>query len=227
MELTLEQAVEWRATLWAAATQYALNRAQTVLPVNANVLEIGFNSGLMSCYLAQTFGWKITGYEISHEQIKKAQTNALQYLITDKVNFNYCPPEKTFEIPGEYDAIFLKSILYHNKSQENYKKWIHWLHSKLKPGGVLIAIENGQGHFLDRFYRNQLKNVSWKDNVFYSSAMEAEFKSTFKTTDIAYFGGFSQYLTAAPALCRAIMQIEKLFPHNADNCFIASIFAQK
>ena len=49
---SLSEAVEWRIPVWAPAVTSALDRAAAMLPSDAKVLEIGYNSGMMSCYMA-------------------------------------------------------------------------------------------------------------------------------------------------------------------------------
>ena len=74
--LNLVDAVEWRTKIWAPAVESALSGLEKIIPQNSSVLEIGYNSGIMSCYLAERFGWNITGYEISTSQQQKAIENA-------------------------------------------------------------------------------------------------------------------------------------------------------
>lgn len=53
---SLNEAVEWRTPIWVLAVSSALDRAATLLPSDARVLEIGYNSGMMSCYMAAMNG---------------------------------------------------------------------------------------------------------------------------------------------------------------------------
>lgn len=53
---SLGEAVEWRIPLWVPAVSSALDRAEAMLPSDAKVLEIGYNSGMMSCYMAAMNG---------------------------------------------------------------------------------------------------------------------------------------------------------------------------
>ena len=46
---------------------------------------------------------------------------------------------------GDYDTVFLKSVLYHISDKDNYRNWLDWLHSVVKDGGLVIAVENGRG----------------------------------------------------------------------------------
>ena len=54
--LSLNEAVEWRVPVWAPAVSSALDRAAAMLPSDAKVREIGYSSGMMSCYMATMNG---------------------------------------------------------------------------------------------------------------------------------------------------------------------------
>jgi len=223
MKITLNEAVEWRVPIWGPAIHDALTRARPHLPPGSRVLELGYNSGKMSCFLAQNYGWKITGYEITQEQQKKASLNAQTLGLLEEIDFRYCPPEKTFNISDKFDGIFVKSFLYHNKSFDGYVEWLNWFKSRLNPNGRLIAVENGEGRWTDRLIRNHLiPNCSWKNNQFYNEKIEGRLKEIFPKVEVHYFGGISQYLTSVPIAAKLAQKFE--FP-KAKNCFIAAINA--
>jgi len=226
-QLTLDKAVEWRAPLWSSAVESGLSQAK--LPSGSRVLELGYNSGLMSCYMNMAYGWKISGVEVSSEQKHLAQLNAKQFGIESNVEFHSCRPEETKDFPGQFDGVFVKSFLYHNKRLSDYKDWIKWIHEKLNKDGVFMAIENGKGHFIDRFYRNYLmRNCTWKDNTFYDQDIEDYMRSLFSRVTVQYFGGLSQYATGFPGLCSKLIEIEKkLNITGAQNCFIAAVVCKK
>ena len=46
-----DEAIEWRITIWSPATSMDLNRAVALLPSDAKVLRIGYDSGMMFCYI--------------------------------------------------------------------------------------------------------------------------------------------------------------------------------
>ena len=54
--LFINEAVEWRIPIWAPAVSRALDTAAAILPSDAKILEIGYNSGMMSCYMAAMKG---------------------------------------------------------------------------------------------------------------------------------------------------------------------------
>jgi cyclopropane fatty-acyl-phospholipid synthase-like methyltransferase len=222
-KITLDMAVEWRVPIWSPAIQWALDHSN--LSKDSNVLELGFCSGKMSCFLAQNLGWNMNSFECVEKYVEVANSNAKFYQVTDRTNFTYLHQDNTFSIQDKYDGIFLKSFLYHNKNMDKYLEWIKWLYDRLEVGGKLVLSENGQGHFLDRFYRSKVQqNNTWKENILYSSKIESELKKVFPNNEIKYFGGISQYLTPIAPLSHLAQKIER---PNADNCFIVSIVATK
>lgn len=225
---TLNEAVEWRMPIWAPAVSSALERAASLLHSDAKVLEVGYNSGMMSCYMASHYGWNLVGYEISGSARKKAVKIAQQYGLEEKCDFYTCLPEKTLTIKGSYDAVFIKSVLYHISDRAVYKHWLDWLHSVVRDRGVIIAVENGKGGVFDRIYRKTVKKSRWASFLLFNRWTEEEFRQRFRYVDIRYFGRFSQFFTPFPKLCRAIRPVEEKFcPANTDHCFVASIVAQR
>jgi cyclopropane fatty-acyl-phospholipid synthase-like methyltransferase len=228
IEPTLDEAIEWRIPIWAPAVSNALNHAATMLPLNAKVLEIGYNSGMMSCYMAARYGWNVVGYDIDDSSRIRAETTARHYNLEQMTDFRVCSPDNTLSIKGEYDVVFLKSVLYHISDKDVYRSWLDWLHSIVRDGGLIIAVENGKGGVLDRLYRKWFKKSRWADFLLFDGWTEQEFRQIFKYVDIKYFGRFSQFFTAFPRVCNLITSFENRFlPPNMDHCFVASIVAQK
>lgn len=225
---SLSEAVEWRIPIWSPAVISALDRAAAIVPSDAKVLEVGYNSGLMSCYMASHYGWKIVGYDISDSSRIKATKTAWQYALEEKIDFRVCSPDETLSIQGVYDAVFLKSVLYHISDKGVYREWLNWLHSVVKDGGVVIAVENGRGGLLDRIYRKRVKKSRWADFLLFDRWAEQEFQQRFRLVDVRYFGRFSQFFTSLPKACSLIQTLEdRVCPASADHCFVASIVAQK
>jgi predicted O-methyltransferase YrrM len=224
----LSEAVEWRVPIWAPAVLSALDRASAKLPYNSRVLEIGYNSGMMSNYMAAKYSWNIIGYDIYDSSRIKAEEVAHNYGIEEMMDFRVCSPDETLSIQGDYNAVFLKSVLYHISDKDVYRHWLDWLYSVVKDGGIIIAIENGKGGMIDRFYRERFKKSRWADFLLFDSWAEQEFSRRFKQVDVKYFGRFSQFFTPLPKLCNLIRSFEnRFFPPSKDHCFVASIVAQK
>lgn len=225
-KLSLEQATEWRYPIWTPAISFSLEKGSKLLRPGSRVLEIGYNSGLMSIYMAKEFGYHVDGYEVNEQQQINASKLAKRYGVEGKVNFYACPPEKTKDtVNGPYDAIFIKSFLYHNKNLKDYLAWIDWFKSLLKTGGVLMATENGQGNYLSKLYRKKfLKNCTWKENYFFDVKVEEHLKKNFSKVHSKYFGGISQFATSFPNACHFLQKFENPDPNN---CFVASVTAVK
>jgi len=225
---TLNEAVEWRIPIWAPAVSSALDRAATMLPSDAKVLEIGYNSGMMSCYMARHYGWNIVGYDIADSSQIKAEETTRHYGLEGMTDFHVCSPDETLSIQGDYDAVFLKSVLYHISDKDIYRNWLDWLHSVVKDGGLVVAVENGKGGVLDRFYRKIIKRSRWADFLLFDGWAEQEFRQKFRHVDVKYFGRFSQFFTTLPKACSLMRPLENRFcPPSVENCFVASIVAQK
>ena len=129
---------------------------------------------------------------------------------------------------GPYDAVFIKSVLYHIAEREVYRRWLDWLHGVVRKDGVVIAVENGKGGAIDRFYRGIVKKSRWADFLLFDAWTEKELGLRFRSVDIEYFGRLSQFFTRIPAVCKGVQSLEKrLWAPGAGNCFVASIVAQK
>jgi len=225
---TLNEAVEWRIPIWAPAVESALSRAAAILPSNAKVLEIGYNSGMMSCYMAGLYGWNIVGYDIRDSAKARAVETSRRYGLQGKTDFHVCAPDETLFLKGDYDAVFLKSVLYHISDRAVYGSWLNWLHSIVKDGGVIIAIENGKGGVLDMFYRKIIKRSRWSNFLLFDRWVAQEFQLRFNRVEIRCFGRFCQFFTTLPETFNLIRSIEdRFFQASVDNCFVASIVAQK
>jgi predicted O-methyltransferase YrrM len=226
--LTLSEAVEWRTPIWAPAVQHALEHAANLLPSGANVLEVGYNTGMMSCYMASHYRWHLVGYDISESLRTKAVETAQRYRLEDVTDFRVCLPEDTLSISGPYDAVFLKSVLYHITDKAVYRAWLDWLQGVVRDGGVAIVVENGKGGLLDKIYRKRIKKSRWATSLLFDKWAEGEFQKRFRQVDVKCFGRFSHFFTFFPRLCAvAIATEEKLCPPDANHCFVAALVARK
>jgi cyclopropane fatty-acyl-phospholipid synthase-like methyltransferase len=91
----LDEAVEWRIPIWRPAVSNAFDRAAAILPSDAKVLEIGYNSGMMSCYMAARYEWNIVGYDISDSSRIKAEETARRYGAEEMIDFEFVCLEKS------------------------------------------------------------------------------------------------------------------------------------
>lgn len=52
-----------------------------------------------------------------------------------------------------YDAVFAKTVLYSSASITEYREWVEWIGSVLRPGGILVNYETGRVSALLQAYR--------------------------------------------------------------------------
>ena len=227
--LTIEQAVEWRPGLWAPATRAALEMAADRLVPGASCLEVGYGTGMMACYLAGRHGLVVTGYDVNPEARMKATENARRYGVEGRTDFRLCQRDETLSIAGEWDVVFMKSVLFHIREPATYEKWLRWVRSVLAPGGVFIAVENGRGANLVRLFRLHVARRNWARLCLFDSDRLADFCRTFDRVDAKYFGHVvSPFLSGSPSICTVARLVEDwLWPPSADNCFVAAVVARR
>ena len=226
--LRLEDCLEWRPLAWAPAASTALDLAHPLLVPGARILEVGYFSGMMSCYLAATFGVHVTGYEVDPSSPTRARRNAEQYGLAALTDFRAGPAESVFEIQGPFDAVFMKSMLAQVTTSEEYDRWLCWVHSVLRQGGALIALENGRGGWLTRLYRHVLSPKAYRNNCLIDHKRLEAYRRVFPLVEARYFGRVSQFLTGLPWLFRATVAIEnRLCPPTEDANFVTAIVAFK
>jgi cyclopropane fatty-acyl-phospholipid synthase-like methyltransferase len=199
---------------------------EQVLP-GSRVLEISYGDGLLTCHLCQELGWHIVCLEMDGKALRLAQRHARQYRFSNCIEFRCCAPEETLQHCGQYDAVFIKTVLYHSQSLEEYGLWLDWILSVLRPGGVFINFESGRANALTQCYR-RLRRRSYTDLCLYKSDIEALYDSRFEIIDRRYYGGWSQFLAPLSSLYSLGSRIEEaLRPRHADNSFIVSIIARR
>lgn len=225
---TLIECVEWRPMLWARATESALELAADVLTPGSNVLEVGYHSGMMSCYLARHYGVRVFGYEINAEAEKVAIGNRERFgLDKQQVAFRVCRPDETMSITGTFDAIFMKSFLAQVSTPPDYVRWLTWARSLLRPSGCLIAVENGAGNWPVKLYRSRISQRRYARFCLIDHDRLNDFRSVFGRVDVRFFGRYSQFLEGVPALAKAALFLEShLSPPNESVHFVAAVVAR-
>ncbi len=215
------------ATMWERVLTDTLPEMQQVGPAGCKVLELGYGDGLLSCYLCRELGWQIVGFDIDPRVQASAKENSCKYGLDEHIKFHCCAPDEIRDHKGEYDAVFIKTVLYNSRTPEEYGQWLDWISSVLKPGGVLINFETGRANRFMQAYR-RLRKRSYTDLSLYTSAVEALYNERFKILYRRYYGGWSQFLSPfRQAYHLGYMIEEAMQPRNADNCFIVSVIAEK
>lgn len=213
--------------MWERVVLEALPEMQKLVPAGSRVLEVGYGDGLLSCYMSGKLEWRMTGLDKDERAQARAVKNAEKYGLNGRMVFNCCEPAQTRNHKGEYDAVFIKTVLYNSGTLKEYSLWLDWILSVLKPGGVLINFETGKASGMVQAYR-RLRKRSYTDLCLYTRATEKLYDERFKILYRRYYGGWSQFMAPLPALYRLAFRTEEaISSRDADNCFIVSIIAKK
>jgi predicted O-methyltransferase YrrM len=213
--------------MWERAVRGALPTMRKLVPAASRVLEVGYGDGLLACYLCRELNWRVVGVDVDPKAQQLAAQHARQHELSDQIEFRCSPPEETLRHDGQYDAVFIKTVLYNSQNLEEYGRWLDWILSVLKPGGILINLETGRANALTQCYR-RLRRRSYKDLCLYTRQVESLYEARFEMIDRHYYGGWSQFLAPVPALYHIASRLEEtLQPRHADNCFIVSIIARR
>lgn len=213
--------------MWERVLNAALPTMKTLVPAGSHVLEIGYGDGLLSCFLCHELGWTITGLDICSNAHAAATRNACLYGVSSSASFHCCSPEGIWEHSGQYDAIFIKTVLYNSSDLEEYSRWLDWILSLLRSGGVLVNFESGRANHLVQFYR-RLRRRSYTHLCLYTPEVEALYDARFKIIDRRYYGGLSQFLAPISCIYPIAARLEEAIKErDAGNCFAVSIIGKK
>jgi len=211
--------------MWARGVLEALPDLQDLVHADSAVLEVGYGDGLLSCYVCRKLGWRLTGLDASRDAQLLAEHHAERFGLGERVEFRSCPPEQTRQHRGQYDAVFIKTVLYNAPDLPEYARWLDWILAILRPGGILVNFETGRGNALVRGYR-RLRRRRYADLCLYTREVEALYDARFDIIHRRYYGGWSQFLAPLPPLYSLAARLEELGPRHADNSFIVSIIAR-
>jgi cyclopropane fatty-acyl-phospholipid synthase-like methyltransferase len=228
-EVTLRSALKagGAVVLWERVVREALPAMREMLPPGSRVLEAGYGDGLLTCYLIQEYGWRVVGLEVNPEAQRLAEQHARQSGLSDYVDFQCGDPEEIFRHRGQYDGVFIKTVLYNAANLGEYARWLDWILSVLKPGGVFINFATGRANALTQWYR-WLRRREYTGLCLYTSQIEALYDARFEIIERHYYGGLSQFLAPVPALCRVASRLEEtLRSRHADNSFIVSVIGRR
>lgn len=214
-------------TMWERAVLDMLSEIRRSVPPDSKVIEVGYGDGLLTCYFCSELGWEVTGFDILTTTRDIAQGNACRLGLENKAVFNCCTPEKTWQQTGEYDAVFIKTVLYNAPSFHEYGKWLDWVLSVLRPGGVLVNFETGRANRLVQAYR-RMRGREYTDFLLYTGEVEQLYDERFVILERRYYGGWSQFLAPLAPFYRVAYRTEETFrKRDADNCFIVGMIARK
>jgi protein-L-isoaspartate O-methyltransferase len=213
--------------MWERALREALPAMRELVPPESRVLEVGYGDGLLTCYLCQELGWRVVGLEVDREAQRRAGQHARLYGLSHRVEFGCGEPEAVLQHRGQYDAVFIKTVLYLSQTLEEYGIWLDWVSSVLRPGGIFINFATGRANALTQCYR-RLRRREYADLCLYTSRVEALYEVRFEIVQRRYYGGWSQFLAPLPALYQLAWRLEEsLRPRQADNSFIISVIARR
>jgi protein-L-isoaspartate O-methyltransferase len=227
-ELTLRAGLEagGAPVIWERALREAWPVIQTVAPPGSRILEVGYGDGRLTCYLARELGWRVVGLEVSRRAQEQARQAAREFGVAHLVEFLWGEPAATFKHRGQYDVMFIKTVLYNAPDLAEYGRWLDWIVSVLRPGGILVNFETGRGNALTRAYR-RLRRRDYVGCCLYTRRVEALYEARFDIIHRRYYGGVSQFLAPLPPLYSLAARLEEgLRPRQADNSFIVAIIAR-
>lgn len=109
-------------------------------PAPARLLDLGCGSGWTSVFYAKR-GYDVTGQDIAPDMIDLANENKARYGLSN-LQFRVSDYE---DLPfhDEFDGAIFYDSLHHSVDE---RAAIRAAHRALKPGGILITLEPGEGH---------------------------------------------------------------------------------
>lgn len=109
-------------------------------PPPGKLLDLGCGSGWTSVFLAKR-GYEVTGQDIATDMIDLARANAIRHEVT---NLRFVVADyEDMAFRDEFDCAVFYDSLHHAVDE---KTAIRAAYRALKPGGVLVTFEPGEGH---------------------------------------------------------------------------------
>lgn len=211
---------------WHGVLGDSLPAVAAAVPPGSQVLEVGYGDGVLTCWLADTFQWRVVGLDITDANRAAARGAADRFGVADRVDFQVCRPEETRRHRGSYDAVFIKTVLYSSATLDEYAAWLDWIGSVLRPGGMLVNYETGRANGFVQAYRRWRGRV-YTDLRLYTAAEERLYDERFEILFRRYYGGLSQFLAPLPGVYEAAVAVERTMQaRSADNCFAVAIVAR-
>lgn len=110
-------------------------------PPPARILDLGCGGGWTSSFFAMR-GYEVVGQDIAPDMIELAQENCARHGLEQRLSF-LCSDFESLDMDGQFDAAIFFDSLHH---AEDELLAIGSAYRALKPGGVLITHEPGDGH---------------------------------------------------------------------------------
>jgi SAM-dependent methyltransferase len=109
-------------------------------PPPARILDLGVGSGWTSIFLARR-GYEVVGRDICPDMIALAEQNCSQINI-DNASFEVGDYESML-YRNEFDAVLFYDALHH---AEDERAALKAAYAALRPGGICLTVEPGEGH---------------------------------------------------------------------------------
>lgn len=120
----------------------SIGTIMTLLPdPPARILDLGCGGGWTSIFFAKR-GYEVVGQDISQDMIDLATQNKAQHDIDSRLSF-VCRDYEDTTIDEEFDAVLFYDCLHH---ADDERAALASAYRALKPGGVTITHEPGEGH---------------------------------------------------------------------------------
>jgi len=196
----IKDIITWDAINWTRSFNY-LNEKIDIKDKNYNCLEIGARQGGLSLWLAFN-GNNVVCSDLSYydqeQELHKAKALHKKHNCSKKIKYEAI---NAMEIPYEnhFDIVVFKSVLggigiYAKKKINTEQKVVDQIFKCLKPGGMVIFIENLEASFLHMYLRKTF--VKWGTSWNYLKLKEVlplfnSFKS-FNYNTFGFFGAFGR-----------------------------------
>lgn len=230
MERTIKQDVcEWDVENWSRAidifekVDLSINNSGKI-----NVLDIGGRNGGLTLYWALK-GANVVCSEIDEKNFDKAKELHRKYGVKDSIKYEVVNATD-IKYDNYFDIITWKSVMGgvgYDNNYKNQKIMMEQCYKALKPGGMLMFVENLTGSKMHMFLRRKLRR--WGNRWRYVQLGEFEDLLDMYTIQYIETFGFLGILGRKRILNILLSGIDKIFDRfiRKNNRYIVSIVAMK